>query len=107
MSGVDIDANDLAMQIDRNIPPLILDVRSAVEFNAGHVPGARHMPFWAVPFRANELGARDRTIVVYCGHGPRAQLAAGTLRARGFTNVRLLCHHMAGWRRAGLPIDRG
>lgn len=90
--------------------PLVLDVRSAAEFASGHVPGARNIPFWSVWRRARELGAGpDGEIVVYCGHGPRARIAAALLRKRGFRKVVLLAGHMTGWQREGLPIadDRG
>ena len=49
----------------------------------------------------------DETLVVYCGHGPRAWIAARALRRRGFADVRYLKGHMAAWRRAGLREDRG
>jgi rhodanese-related sulfurtransferase len=86
---------------------VILDVRSAAEFSTGHVPGAINLPFWAALFRAGALPARrDDPIVVYCGHGPRAHMAARALRLRGFRNLRFLRGHMAGWLRAGLPIEK-
>ena len=41
-------------------------------------------------------------IVVYCQHGPRAGVAWAALRLAGYTNVRYLDEHMAGWIAAGL-----
>jgi hydroxyacylglutathione hydrolase len=91
---------------DRDLP-VILDVRSGAEFAAGHIPGAINIPFYAVPFRASELGSRqDVPIIVYCGHGPRAHLASAALRARGFTRVACLAGHMAEWLRAGHPVEK-
>jgi rhodanese-related sulfurtransferase len=85
----------------------ILDVRSAAEFVAGHIPGARHVPFWAVWWRAPAV-VRDRNtpVVVYCGHGPRARIAAALLRLRGYRPL-CLAGHMSGWQRAGHPVERG
>jgi len=104
---VRLDACELLDRIASSAPPVVLDVRSAAEFAEGHVPGAKNIPFWAVPWRAAELGARpDDPIVVYCGHGPRAGLAIAALRARGFTRVASLAGHMASWRAAGLPVER-
>ena len=103
----DLNARELLDRIASAAPPVILDVRSAAEFAEGHVPGAKNIPFWAVPWRAGELGARpDDPIVVYCGHGPRAQLAMAALRARGFTHLSCLVGHMASWREAGHPVER-
>jgi rhodanese-related sulfurtransferase len=84
--------------------PLVLDVRSAEEFAAGHVPGARHVSFDQVASRLAELGPA-REVVVYCERGPRASKAAAVLSGAGFT-VRHLAGHMRGWREQGLPIER-
>jgi hydroxyacylglutathione hydrolase len=44
-------------------------------------------------------------MTVYCGHGPRAWIAKGLLRLRGFRRVSLLAGHMRAWRRAGRPLE--
>jgi rhodanese-related sulfurtransferase len=103
----DIDPSALSRAIVAAAAPLILDVRSRAEYAAGHVPGAVNIPFWALPWRAGELRVpTESAIVVYCGHGPRAQLACLVLRRRGFVNVACLAGHMAEWRRAGYPEER-
>ncbi len=85
---------------------MILDVRSAREFRAGHVPSARRLPFWSPLVRRPSIDlAHGEPLVVYCGHGPRAWIAAAALRARGFREVRLLRGHMRAWRRAGKPLE--
>jgi rhodanese-related sulfurtransferase len=84
--------------------PAVLDVRTRSEFAGGHVPGAINIPFDEVGRRVAELQAlRDRPVLVYCGHGPRAWLARLVLRRHRFRQVSLLRGHMAAWRRAGLP----
>lgn len=45
--------------------PVIVDVRSAEEFEAGHVDGARHIPLAELPDRLAELPT-DRPVVTYC-----------------------------------------
>lgn len=98
---------ELLAQIDSGQAPAILDVRSAWEFKRGHVPGAVHLPFWAVGAHVSDVRRRPGDpIVVYCGHGPRAWRAGGVLRRRGFTNVIYLTGHMHGWRQAGLREER-
>lgn len=107
MSDPEFDPLVLRERIAREAPPPLLDVRSAAEFAAGHVPGAVHAPFWALLWRAGRLPLpRDAQIVIYCGHGPRARLARWALRVRGFRRTVCLAGHMAGWRRAGLPESR-
>lgn len=68
----------------------VIDVRPAVEFEAGHLPGAISMPLDELEDRVHEL-ARDRDVVAYC-RGPYCVMsldAMALLRARGFTAHRL------------------
>jgi rhodanese-related sulfurtransferase len=96
---------DLLARIRAGTAPVILDVRSRGEFDAGHVPGAIHIPFWNVSGRLAEIpGAKSDPVVVYCGHGPRAWIAGAALKRRGFTNVTYLDGHMSGWQEAKLPL---
>jgi rhodanese-related sulfurtransferase len=97
-----ISAEALLTQIESGAAPVILDVRSRSEFARGHVPGARHIPFWRISRRIGELAIpRDSELVVYCGHGPRAAIAGRALRRRGFTRITYLEGHFSKWRGAG------
>ena len=100
-------AADLAKMLNFKQPPCILDVRSVMEYRAGHVPGALHSPSWRLLLRLVPLPReKEATLVVTCEHGPRAQIAKALLGLAGYRNVVLLDGHMAGWRRAGLPMER-
>jgi phage shock protein E len=84
----------------------ILDVRSVREYRSGHVPGAINIGYKKIPAHLDELAAdKDKNIVVYCEHGPRARKAQRTLIKAGFTKVYHLTGDMAAWRRAGRPTD--
>jgi phage shock protein E len=102
-----IAARTLLARIAAGAAPVILDVRSAREFADGHVPGAVHVPFWAVGTRIEAIAAnKDEELVVYCGHGPRAMIAGRTLRRRGFTRLVFLDGHFSKWRSEGLREER-
>jgi rhodanese-related sulfurtransferase len=92
--------------ISKGEAPAVIDVRSPGEFAAGHVPGAVNVPFTSVLAGSDVPVPTSRPLVVYCGHGPRAWLAAQALRWRGYTRVVYLRGHMAAWRRAGLREER-
>jgi rhodanese-related sulfurtransferase len=104
-------AQELEERITAGKAPAILDVRSRMEFNAGHVPGAVFIPFWLIQFLGPLLGRRlpakrDETLVVYCGHGPRAWMAGASLRLRGFRDIQYLDGHWSEWAREGRPVER-
>lgn len=102
-----ISAEALLARIESGAAPAILDVRSRAEFLRGHVPGARHIPFWRIARRIGELAVpTDSELVVYCGHGPRALMAGRALRRKGFTRITYLEGHFSRWRSDGLREER-
>lgn len=66
---------------------MLLDVRTAEEYGAGHIDGAVNVPVDQVPRRLDELGPRERAMVVYCRSGRRSADAVAVLRRAGFANV--------------------
>jgi phage shock protein E len=67
---------------------VVLDVRSALEYNLGHFGGAKHIPVPELKERAaSELPDRDARILVYCNTGQRSRAAAEMLRRMGYKNV--------------------
>lgn len=96
----------LAARIEAGDAPLILDVRSHDEYEAGHVPGAVNIPHDELPTRLDEISAsKSDEIVVYCHSGRRAGAAESTLQAEGYTQVRDLEGHWQGWSSTDLPIE--
>jgi rhodanese-related sulfurtransferase/DNA-binding transcriptional ArsR family regulator len=83
---------------------IVLDVRPAPEFAAGHIPGAVSIPLDELPDRLAELPA-DVEIVAYC-RGTYCVLAHDAVRqlnARGRRAVRL-AEGMLEWRLADQPV---
>ena len=102
-----ISAAELHALIESGKAPAIVDVRFGVEFLAGHVPGAVHLPFWLAFARACRLDIpRDKPVVVYCAHGPRAAMGKLAMKLAGFTQLQYLEGHMSGCIRAGLPVEK-
>ncbi len=105
---MNIEPEELLRQLDAGEAPFVLDVRTGLEYAAGHVPGAAHAPFQSIRAHLASLPSDRRTpLVVYCGHGPRAHIAAVLLRQLGFRNLTYLKGHWAGWRRRHLREERG
>lgn len=103
-----IDQQSLLARLERGDPGLLLlDVRTAEEFDAGHLPGARNIAHDVLGARLGELAdARDREVVVYCRSGRRSQMALEVLRAAGFTRLAHLDGDWLGWEAAGRPIEK-
>lgn len=103
----EIGAAELEAMIVAEEPPLILDVRSPAEYEAGHVAGASNIPFDEMERRVGEVAAApDGLIVVYCESGRRAGIAQGVLAEAGFENARILEGNWPAWDAAGRPAER-
>lgn len=86
---------------------VVLDVREKEAYEAGHVPGARHLPRGQLELRVNdELPDPTLRILVYCEFGKISTLAAATLRQLGFTRAVALDGGMKAWREGGYPVER-
>jgi phage shock protein E len=98
-----IDAAELAGRIDSGTAPLVLDVRTADEFQRGSIPGALNIPHDTLAERLDELPvSRSEEIVVHCQSGKRAALAEAVLIEAGYSRVRELDGHWQGWQDSGL-----
>jgi hydroxyacylglutathione hydrolase len=62
---------------------IILDVRNASEFSAGHLPGAVNIPYTRLGSQIAQL-PRDKRLYIHCGSGKRAAMAASFLRLYDF-----------------------
>jgi len=83
--------------------PIVLDVRTAEEYSAGHVPGAILIPYDELPSRLDELD-RSRWVLVYCRSGRRSGIAEKTLEDAGF-EVRQIDGSWLRWQAEGLPVQ--
>jgi rhodanese-related sulfurtransferase len=98
---------ELTRRLKSKKVPVILDVRSGIEFRSGHIPGAIHSTALKILLRLARIPSdKDVELMVTCENGPRAQLAKGLLGVFGYRNVTLLEGHMAAWRRAGYPQEK-
>jgi hydroxyacylglutathione hydrolase len=75
----------------------LVDVRGKSEWDAGHIPGAHHIPLGDLARRMAELPG-DRPVVVHCQSGARSAIAASVLRAQGRSDVQNLSGGYLAWR---------
>jgi rhodanese-related sulfurtransferase len=79
-----------------------VDVRSASEYSAGHLPGAVNVPMEQIEVRLDDLRP-DVPVVLVCQGGQRARIAAGLL-VPFRQDVAVLEGGTSAWIQAGLPV---
>jgi len=84
---------------------LVVDVREADEFAAGHIPGAFNLPLSQFqPSLLPESG--DRTLVLNCLGGKRSGQALDRCHAAQVAVHTHLAGGFGAWKAAGLPVER-
>ncbi|HWD69943.1 MAG TPA: rhodanese-like domain-containing protein [Solirubrobacteraceae bacterium] len=81
----------------------VIDVRTAPEHEAGHIPGTRLIELQELPGQAASID-RDTPVILYCRSGGRSAMATEALLQAGFD-----AHNMSGgmlaWDAAGLEME--
>ncbi|PAW88983.1 MAG: hypothetical protein B9S33_03995 [Pedosphaera sp. Tous-C6FEB] len=85
----------------------VLDVRTADEFKAGHLPGAVNLDVLDAGFEKQLAGLdKSKTYLVHCAAGRRSADAAGQMKELGFKSVVDLTPGFNGWKAAGRPVEK-
>ncbi|MGA0025805.1 MAG: rhodanese-like domain-containing protein, partial [Burkholderiales bacterium] len=83
-AGQEVGAFDAVQLINRK-DAVVVDVRDAGEYEAGHIAGARHLPERQLAERLKELEKfRDKPLIVACRSGARSGVAVQVLKRNGF-----------------------
>ena len=85
---------------------VVLDVRSTEGYAAGHLPGARNIPFEELPARLAEL-PKSTDVITYCWNVTclLCTKAAYVLAKRGY-HAKEMIGGIEEWRKAGFPVER-
>jgi rhodanese-related sulfurtransferase len=104
-SGVaNVSPTEAVLLMNRD-KPLILDVRNADEFAAGHIQGAKHIPVAELAGRIKEIEKfKAKPILVHCQKGMRAKAACAILRGQQFTQIHNLQGGLDSWIEAKMPL---
>jgi rhodanese-related sulfurtransferase len=81
----------------------LVDVRADHEWEAGHLPGAVHIPLAELPQHIEEID-KERPVILYCRGGNRSSMATTALAEAGFDAVKLT-EGAVGWEEEGLAFE--
>ncbi len=102
----EVSIPEVDLQLESSAPPLLVDVRENHEWEAGHLPGALHVPRSHLESLIEGAAPdRSRPIVLYCASGIRSVFASQTLAELGYTNVASMTGGFQGWKAQGLPWE--
>lgn len=96
-----------ATQLINRDDAVVIDVRDAGEYAAGHLLNSQHIPLGELEKRLGELDKlKDKPVILNCQSGNRSASACDILRKAGFTQVHNLDGGIAAWEQAGMPVSR-
>jgi len=102
----EITVDNLFKRVNSNWPPLLIDVRSAKEFNGGygHIPNSMSIPMLELESNLEDLEPfKDREIVTMCPGGGMSLVAAELMAEAGFKDVKSLTGGTDLWSKSGYP----
>jgi rhodanese-related sulfurtransferase len=82
---------------------VLVDVREPHEWDAGRIPGARHVQLEHLASRADTI-PRDKRVIFQCRLGVRSAMATKAFRASGYDALSM-AGGIQAWHDAGLPLE--
>ena len=96
-----------AVQLINRSRGVMVDVRNAEEYAAGHATGAKNVPF--DQFEAKlPLAVKNKTVplLLMCASGARAQRAVAAAKKLGYEQAQAVAGGLKGWKEANLPVEK-
>src|SRR4051812_15698084 len=104
----EVDPSDVKATLSNGNGIVLLDVRESEEWDAGHIPGAKHVPRGYLESRVEGVVGSDRSqkVVLYCASGQRSALAANTLKELlGYEHVYSMNGGITLWKDRGYDVE--
>jgi len=101
----EVDPSEVHANLNNGVA--IVDVRETEEWDAGHLPGAKHVPRGYLESRIEgAVPDRAQRVVLYCASGNRSALAAKTLRDDlGYEHVESMTGGITLWKDRGYEVE--
>jgi sulfur-carrier protein adenylyltransferase/sulfurtransferase len=101
----EVDPSEVKPHLGNGV--VLVDVRESEEWDAGHIPGATHVPRGYLESRIDGVVPdRSQRVVLYCASGTRSALAAHTLKdLLGYEDVASMTGGITLWKDRGYDVD--
>jgi rhodanese-related sulfurtransferase len=99
---MDIDPGQVA-ELARDGKIQLIDVREQYEWDAGRIPGARHLALGQLAAHADTIH-RETPVVFYCRVGGRSAMAANAFERAGYEAYNLV-GGVLEWQAQDLPLE--
>jgi thioredoxin 1 len=106
--GNELNPNAFKAGLNDKKDEILLDVRTAGEYNDGHIKNALNIDWYSPDFK-EQVGKLDKSklVFVYCKSGGRSGQAVQMLKGMGFTEVYDLDGGITRWKNEGMALDNG
>ena len=105
----EVDPSEVNRIVSNGNGIVLLDVRESDEWDAGHIPGAKHIPRGYLESRVEGVVGSDRSqrVIIYCASGQRSALAANTLKQLlGYEDVASMNGGITLWKDRGYDVEK-
>jgi molybdopterin/thiamine biosynthesis adenylyltransferase/rhodanese-related sulfurtransferase len=101
----EVDPSEVRPHLGNGV--VLVDVRESTEWDAGHIPGAKHVPRGYLESRIEGVVPdRSQHVVLYCASGQRSALAAKTLKdLLGYEKVESMTGGITLWKDRGYEVE--
>ncbi|WP_241301645.1 rhodanese-like domain-containing protein [Burkholderia cenocepacia] len=94
-----------ATQLINRRNAVVIDLRAASDFAAGHLPSARQVAAGEIGAKIAQVAKNKSTpVLLVCQNGQQSQKAAREVEAAGYAEVHVLEGGVAAWQQAGMPV---
>jgi phage shock protein E len=102
-----VTPHEVEKLLAQNPKPIVLDVRTAEEFAAGHIAGAKNIDAHDPDF-AQKIAKLEQTrpVIVHCGAGRRSSQTLPALKQQKFPAIYHMNEGFKAWAAAGKPVEK-
>ncbi len=103
----EVAPNDVWLEMNSDVPPILVDVRETYERESGYLPGSMGLSKGVLERDIEQkIPDKNTPIIFYCSGGFRSVLAADNVQKMGYTHVASMAGGSRAWVEQGLPLKR-